>query len=162
MNRVGASAAVVLGLLCAMAMSAPASADAVDDHHDDDIATVIVDMIAEIPGGIIVAPDRAVWPELGMELTVPGRERLSFRAAVGSCATGKVCVYTGSALSGARLSWTTCGVLPIPSSFTARSIADARSAGYAQARHGTTVLATAAANAWANVGGSATNVRCVF
>ena len=161
MSRRGAAVAALLGLLSALVVGAPASADegAADDGR---IEPLILKVLAEVPGGEIVDSQRAVWSEIGMELFVPRSDGVSARAAVGSCANGKVCVYTASALSGARLSWSTCGVLTVPSSFSARSIADARSSGYAQARNGATVLATAAANSWANFGGTATNVRCVF
>jgi hypothetical protein len=154
-------AAVAAGLLGALLIGAPAFADT-GAGEGDRIEPLIVEVMAEVPGGVIVDARHAVWPDLGMELVVGTQGRAASAAAVGSCATGTVCVYTGSSLSGARLSWSTCGVLPIPSSFAAKSIADARSGGYAQARNNATVLATAPAGGWANFSGTANNVRCVL
>ncbi|WP_194763305.1 peptidase inhibitor family I36 protein [Microbacterium sp. UFMG61] len=151
--------AVVLGVLAAGTLSGAAHAEG---FGDEEVATLIVEVMDEVPGGVIIDRNHAVWPELGMTLTVPTRREISLRAAVGSCATGQVCAFTGASLTGAKLSWTTCSTHSIPSSFVTRSIADARSSGYAQARNVTTVLATAAANGWANVSGTATNLRCVL
>lgn len=161
MSRPGVAVAAMVGLLSALVVGASASADA-GAADDGRVEPLILEVLAEVPGGRIVDAQRAIWSEIGMELFVPRAGGASARAAVGSCASGKVCVYTAPALSGARLSWSTCGVLTVPSSFSAKSIADARSSGYAQARDGATVLATAAANSWTNFGGTATNVRCVF
>lgn len=156
------SAAVVLllGALGALFTGGPASAEvSVDDER---VPALMREVLEEVPGGRIIDAQRAVWPDLGMELFVPDGDRPRVFAAVGTCASARVCVFTGSSLTGARLSWSTCATVPIPSSFTARSVADARPSGYAQARSGTTVLATAVANGWANVVGSATNVQCVL
>jgi hypothetical protein len=79
---------------------------------------------------------------------------------VGSCATGAVCAFSGLNGGGSQLSWSTCSTFTI-SAFTVRSIADAHSTGYLQARNGSTVVATAYAGASANVYAAVTNVRCV-
>ena len=156
MRRRGVLAAVVGGLLSILMLGAPALADAAADTGES-IDPLILAVMAEVPGGVIVDAQHAVWPRLGMDLVVLEQRSAVSAASVGSCATGTVCVYTGS-----KLSWSICGILSIPSSFSAKSIADARSAGYAQARNNSTVLATAPAGGWANIAGTATNVRCVF
>lgn len=156
-GRVGV--AILLGIVAAGSLGGAAHAEG---FGDEEVAGLIVEVMDEVPGGVIVDGNHAVWPELGMALSVPTRAELLLRAAVGSCATGQVCAFTGASLSGAKLSWTTCSTHTIPSSFVTRSIADARASGYAQARNGTTVLATAAANGWANVTGAANNLRCVL
>lgn len=154
-------AAAVGGLLGTLMLGAPAFADDGADAGDR-VDPLILEVMAEVPGGVIIDARHAVWPRLGMELVTADQRSAVSTASVGSCATGTVCVYTGPALSGAKLSWSTCAILPIPSSFSAKSIADARSGGYAQARNGATVLATAPAGGWANVNGTSTNVRCVL
>lgn len=151
--------AIALGVLTAGTVGGAATAE---DFGDEEVAALVVDVMKEVPGGIIVDANRAVWPDLGMTLTVPSRAEVGLRAAVGSCATGQVCAFTGGSLTGAKLSWTTCSTHTIPSSFVTRSIADARSSGSLQARNGSTVLATAPANGWANVSGTANNVRCIL
>jgi hypothetical protein len=98
-----------------------------------------------------------------MELIVPASDGLSLRAAsVGSCGTGLICAYNGYSLTGAMLTFGTCGVHYLPGSFVTRSLADARSSGYAQARYGSSVVAVAYAGSWTNVYSSITNIRCVF
>ncbi|MCJ1707689.1 hypothetical protein [Microbacterium sp. VKM Ac-2923] len=120
-----------------------------DDLHPD-----IAAALEELPGGIVIDANHARWPELGMSMDVPGEE------AVGSCATGNVCAFSGTGLSGTRVSWSSCGTYA--PGMTVRSIADARSTGYAQARSSSgSVLATAIAGSWANVSGSVADVRCV-
>lgn len=164
MRRARILVAVLAGVLLAGALTSPAAAD------DDGAAVVdpqIAEMLAEVPGGVLIDPSHAVWPELGMELEVPviaasNRSSSLSAASVGSCATGNVCVFSGYSLGGARLSWGTCGIHSIPTSFTARSLAHARSSGYTQARSGTTVVATAYVNGWANIYSYVSNVRCVL
>lgn len=122
----------------------------------------VVQMLEAVPGGILVDAQTAVWPELGMELSVPSPGGMSARAAVGTCPSGAICAFGEGSLNGARLSFTGCGVLPVPATFTTRSMADARASGYAQARNGSTVLATATAGSWTNVSGTTTNIRCLL
>lgn len=122
---------------------------------------LITAMLAEVPGGVVVDETRVVWPRLDMELVVQP-ERAAFAFAVGSCATGKICAYNGVSLAGSRLSFGTCGNHPIPSPFTARSVANARSSGSVQARNGSTVVATVYAGNWTNLGGAVNNLRCVL
>lgn len=162
MRRRGMLSIAAVGLLSAFMCGTPAFADgrADDEHRTDPLIRAVM---AEVPGGVIVDAQHAVWPELSMELVVGDQRSAAASVAdVGTCASGTVCVYTGSSLSGSKLSWGTCGIHSIPPSFSAMSISDARSTGYAQARNNTTVLATAFAGGWANFGGTATNVRCVF
>ncbi len=147
---------VAIGMLamvaCSAAIASPQMA-AASEVADPRIAAVM----AEVPGGIVVDESRAVWPALGMEMIVPGDVSVF---AVGACATGKVCAFDGYNTGGAQLNWSTCGTFSV-SAFTVRSIADARSTGYLQARNGTTVVATANAGRSANVYSAVTNVRCV-
>ncbi|WP_285136237.1 hypothetical protein [Microbacterium sp. lyk4-40-TSB-66] len=123
-----------------------------EDLHPD-----IAAALDDLPGGVVIDSTRAHWPELGMSIDVPpaGEE-----GSVGSCATGNVCAFIGTGLTGTRVSWSSCGTYA--PGMTVRSIANARSAGYAQARSSSgSVLATAIASSWANVSGSVADVRCV-
>lgn len=122
---------------------------------------LITAMLAEVPGGVVVDETRVVWPRLDMELEVQP-ERAAFAFAVGSCATGRICAYNAVSLAGSRLSFGTCGNHPIPSPFTARSVANARLSGSVQARNGSTVVATVYAGNWTNLGGAVNNLRCVL
>ncbi|PRA79962.1 hypothetical protein [Microbacterium sp. MYb66] len=157
MKRMTVFAAAVLGLVIALG-SAPANAAVLGDREVD---PQVAAMLEEVPGGVIVDSTHAVWPELGMELTVATASGFSARA-VQNCATARICAYSGYSLSGSALTFTACGVLAIPSSFSVKSAANARSTGYAQARNGTTVLGTVYAGSWSNLSGTVTNIRCVL
>lgn len=159
-----ASSRIVLtGLLVAglLTLSAPAAASAAT-HHDP-VDPQIVQMLEEIPGGVLIDARHAVWPALDMEVVVPAPGGSAASRAVGACATGRICAYSGGSMSGTTVSWGTCGTLSVPSGFVPRSLANARTSGYAQARTSSGgVLATANAGAWVGVGGTATTVRCVL
>jgi hypothetical protein len=142
---------IIIGMTSAPAFAAPSDAD-----PDPQITA----MLEEVPGGIVIDSRHAVWPELAMELTVfadPGRSMRS----VGSCATNKICVYNGYSLGGSSvLTFGSCGSHAIPSSFSAKSLANARTSGYVQGRSGSSVLATAPAGAGVNLPGGVTTLRC--
>ena len=127
--------------------------------HPDSVDPRILDALDAVPGGEVVDDYTAYWPALEMTLTVPAP---GDGDAVGSCANGSICAYSGSGLTGSKLSWSSCGTFStaaIPGGVV-RSIADARSTGSLQARNGTTVVATASAQSWNNVVGTTDNVRC--
>ncbi len=118
----------------------------------------VLEAVQNVPGGVIVDAHTATWPDLSMTLTVPDALPQS---SIGTCPNGSVCVFSGTSLTGARLSWTSCGTFSTAALGSAvRSLADARSTGHADARDGTTVLATAYAQSWNNVSGTADNVAC--
>lgn len=150
--------AVILAIVLAASVPVAASAST-----PDEVDPQIAQMLDDIPGGVLVDAHHAVWPALDMEVTAPQAVRGFGARAVGGCATGRICVYSGSSLTGLAVSWGTCGTLGVPAGFVVRSLADARASGYAQARNSAgSVLATASAGGWANVGGAATTIRCVL
>jgi hypothetical protein len=157
MRRVRAIAAI-LGLLLGAAGIAPAAA--AEDAPDPLIAAVL----AEVPGGVLLDANHAVWPELGMEMAAPqaAGQRASLAGAVGNCRSGLVCVFSAPSLGGTVIGWSTCGYHAIPSTFSARSLADARSSGSAVARNGTVVVAAAPAGGWSNISTFTNNVVCYF
>ncbi len=127
--------------------------DAESGMHPD-----IAYALETVPGGVAVGTHRAEWPDRGMTVEAPGEHD----RAVGGCATGAVCAFAGSNLSGTKLSWTSCGTFSTAGLSSVGSIANARSAGYLQARTSSgSVVATAIAGSWANAGSGVTNVRCV-
>jgi len=153
-----AAAAAALILAVTPAIAASASDAAIDPQ--------IAYALDAVPGGELVDGHTAYWPDQGMTLTVPDATARSASAAsaIGSCPHGSVCAFSAYNLSGTRLAWTSCAVHSTTAlGSPVRSIADARSTGYLQARNGTTVLATAIAQSWDNVTStSTTNVRCVL
>lgn len=160
MKRWRSAVGVALGLLIGALAVTPAVAAGAPDDIDADPR--IVQVMREVPGGVLLDANHAVWPALDMEMTVPTAQDRRTYASVGACSDGRVCVFSGYSLSGSSLSWGSCGEHSIPSTFTARSLAHARSSGYTQARNGGGVLATAYPGGWANIYGAATYVRCVF
>lgn len=131
-----------------------------DDTTPTDLHPDIAYALQEVPGGIVIDAHHAEWPELGMVIEVP--EHGEHHRAVGSCATGAICAFSGSNLTGARLSWSSCGTHSTSGLSSVGSIANARSSGYLQARTSSGgVQATAIAGSWSNASGAITNVRCV-
>jgi hypothetical protein len=121
----------------------------------------IVQLLKEVPGGVLIDGSHAVWPELDMEYTSADAGGADATArAVGSCATGRICAYNAYNLGGGMLSWTNCGNIAIPGSFSARAVANARTSGYLRVRSGTTVVTTVSANSWGNVYSTSNNIIC--
>ncbi len=146
----------LVGIIIAMT-SAPAVATPSGGAEPDPQITA---MLEEVPGGIVIDARHAVWPELAMELTVFADRGRSARS-VGSCATNKICVYNGVSLGGtSALTFSTCSNHAIPSSFSAKSLANARTSGFVEGRSGSTVLATVYAGSWSNVPSGVTSLRC--
>lgn len=165
MKRTGIAGIVGLILVAGAVFAPPAAADDGGITPDPQIA----EMLAAVPGGIAVSEYRAVWPELDMEMTVPQPASRSASstsslavtaAAVGTCATGRVCAYSLNGMAGSQLSWSSCNTSFPVGSFEVRSIANARSTGYMQARSRTATLATANAGQWKNVYGATYRISC--
>lgn len=116
-------------------------------------------VLAEYPGGTQTGEGEISWNDGEIILTLT--EGISSRA-VGSCSTGSFCAYTGTALSGARLSFTNCtgtnSVAPLGS--PVRSFANARSAGTVSAYNGSTAVASASAGTYKNTTGTITRLGC--
>lgn len=143
----------ILASAAVLTLAIPAPSNAATDVHPE-----IKAVLAELPGGTVLSYSEAYWAELDMTMTVPS----PFARSVGSCATGSICAYTAAGLSGTKLSWGTCATHTVPGSFITRSMANARAAGsVAQARNGTTILASASSGGWTNVAGTTTNIRCL-
>ena len=128
---------------------------------DDAVAPEIIAMLEEVPGGVIIDSTHAAWPALGMELAI-GTIALRSALSVGSCATDRFCAYSAGSLGGNKLTFSVCSVNTIPSTFIAKSVANARSSGHVQARNGSTTVTTVNAGSWANLAGAVNNLRCVL
>ncbi|WP_449407172.1 peptidase inhibitor family I36 protein [Microbacterium maritypicum] len=147
-HRVVAIAAIIL-LTLSGATSAQASE--VGLHPDVEYA------LEAVPGGEVVDPYTVVWPELGMELTVPNPRARS----VGSCATGTFCAYSEADGNGTRLSFGVCTTVSTSALTIVRSVANARASGNVQARTGTgAVVATVVAGTRLNVPSTVRSLRC--
>ncbi|GGM35547.1 hypothetical protein [Microbacterium saperdae] len=144
---------LALGTVLAMGIATPAQASEEPALHPD-----VQYAIDAVPGGTVVDEHTVVWPDLGMELSVPSPDA----RAVGSCATGSYCAYAGANRGGTKLSWTSCTTVSTAALSTVGSIANARSSGTVQARNAAgTVLGSAGAGASVNVSGGTTNLRCL-
>lgn len=151
---------LVVGLALALAgTGGPVAAAAAEEPSLDPL---MVRILEEVPGGVVIDAGSAVWPKLDMEYTSSSETVRTMARAVGTCATGRICAYRELNRVGAMLSWGSCTTITIPTSFPTKSAANARTSGYAQVRNGSSVLATISANAWSNVSGSPSNIRCFF
>lgn len=149
--------ALLATAIIAVASTAPAGADS-GYQRAESLDPVIEYALIREPGGVVVDDTKVVWPQLGMTLTV---SRVVPMAATTKCPTGLICAFDGSNETGTRLTWATCAVHSTAALAIVRSVASARPVNSAQARNGTTVLATAGAGNFANVYGTVTNIRCL-
>lgn len=126
----------------------------------DEVVSYALDAV---PGGYATSEHTAYWPELGMTLVsdeAQAAQRSERPKAVGSCSNGAVCAYSGSSLSGSKLSWSSCGTHSTSALASVRSIANGRTSETLRARNGSTVLASASPGTQKNVSGSVTNISC--
>lgn len=144
---------LTLGVVIALLSSAPPAFAAEAEVHPE-----IEAALASLDGGVVMSYYEAYWPVLELTMTVRDPQLRS----VGSCSTGYFCAFNGTGLTGTRLSWGTCTTVTPTAGFATASIANARGAGsVAQARNGTTILASASSGSWTNVSGTVTNIRCL-
>ena len=121
---------LVAGLALAFVCLASAPANAASARPSDPVQDYIdAAMLAE-PGGVQVAPSIVEWGGGTAVLTVADTESLR---AVGSCATGSICVYGSTRLTGAKLAFTTCSTFStVGLGAAVQSMANARDSGYAR------------------------------
>ncbi len=148
----------------ALALFAPTSAIAAHADETSELQARVDAVLAEFPGGTQTAPNEIIWDGGTVMLTLEADEELITTKAVGSCATGYYCAYSGYNLSGSRLSLSACNTTQSTSALSiVRSIANARSSGYVQGKNsGGTVLATVSAGgSLAYASTSITQLTCV-
>lgn len=101
-------------------------------------------VLAEHPGGTQISQNEVAWDDGDVILTLASGGISTF--AVGSCATGKFCAYSGTFLSGSRLTFSSCGTHSTTALGAVRSIANARSSGSVQGKNSSnSVLVTVGA-----------------
>lgn len=161
------TALTIFALGAALAFGAAPAATA--DTGEAEVAPAVAEALAAVPGGVVIDYWTAEWPsqDMRLELRPAGANgdaaaaRSVGTAAVGQCATGRICAFSGYGATGASLSWGSCGTYSTSAlGAPVRSIANARSSGTLYARNGTTVVASAAAGTMKNVYATVTNVRC--
>ena len=153
------AAIAVVAVLLALGGTSAAHAD-----PGDDLQAQVDSILAENPGGTQTGPNTIEWEDGTIEFTLEMDGYAS--RSIGSCATGTYCVYNGLALTGSKLAFSTCAsanysTAALPG--TVRSVADAESSGYVQAKDsGGSVLATIfAGTSLSNAPAGITQVRCV-
>lgn len=130
-----------LGAL-ALALSAPIAAIAAPVA--DTLQTRVDAVLSEFPGGTQTGLNQITWDGGAMILTLEDTSGGIGLFAVGSCATGYHCAYSGNALSGNKLSLSGCDTTHSTAALgVVRSIANAHSSGYVQAKNASgSVLST--------------------
>lgn len=153
--RIAAAALIVAG-----AVLAPVPALAATSPDEPDLQQQIDAVLAEFPGGTQTAPNEVSWQDGTVVLTLANDEQVAARS-VGSCATGTHCVYSGSGLSGSKLTFSTCSTQSVaPLGAPVASIANARSV-VVRAYNSIGVVGSVSANGSANTGSwGVTKVGC--
>lgn len=129
-----ATTAAALTLGGALSASAASSGETMQERVDR--------VLLDHPGGVQIAPNEVSWENGAVVLTLAPTDGIA-PLAVGSCASGSYCAYNGSGLSGSKLTFSTCGTYSTTALGTVRSIANARTSGYVDAKNSSgSVLAT--------------------
>lgn len=128
----------------ALTLIAPLSANAATTTANDTLQAQIDAVLTEHPGGTQTAPNEITWDDGAVVLTLEVPGGAFSPLAVGSCATDYYCAYSNYNLSGSKVSFYECDTTKSTSLLsTVRSVANARSSGYVQAKSSAgSVLAT--------------------
>jgi hypothetical protein len=146
----------------ALTLGALSSAQA-DDGPPTALQAEVESILAEHPGGLQTAANTISWEGGTVILTLATGGITSL--SVGNCATNYYCAYTGTTLSGSKLSFSACdttvGLSALPG--VVRSIANARSSGYVQGQtSGGSTLTTVYAGGQVNSAPTGiSQLRCV-
>lgn len=118
--------------IAALALTLGAASSAHADTPPTALQEQVESILAEHPGGVQTAPNTISWEEGAVVLTLATSGIAPL--AVGNCSTNYYCAYTGTTLSGSKLSFSSCdttvGLSALPG--IVRSIANARTSGYVQ------------------------------
>ncbi len=139
------------------------SAAQADDVPPRPLQAQIESILAEHPGGVQTASNTISWDRGAVILTLASSGISSM--SVGNCATNYYCAYTGTTLTGSKLSFSSCnttvGLSALPGAV--RSIANARSGGYVQGQtSGGSTLTTVYAGGQVNFAPTGiSRLRCV-
>lgn len=166
MKRNIAAAAVLAVSLLLIPQTAASATEAASDaattaatQTADDGSSDLDYALETVPGGIALSERHAVWPALGMTLTVGS----PMARSVGSCATGTFCAYSGGGLSGTKLAFTICTNVSTAALRAVGSIANGRVSGKVHAKNSSGgVLGTAFANGSANVPPGTVSLLCTL
>ena len=141
-------------LVAGLGFSAPASATT------NPTQTHIDSVLANYPGGIQTGWNEVSWDDGDVVLTVALGD-VHARAAVGTCANGKHCVYSSPGLLGSKLTFSTCSNQSVSAlGGPVKSVANARSSGTVTAKNGSTPVLSIAPGAYKNTSATVTQVSC--
>jgi hypothetical protein len=137
-------AIVTASLMCAGWVLQATAAMASPDPLESKVSAIL----AEHPGGTQVAPGVVSWNSGAVVLTLDGAVSPQ---AIGNCATGQYCAWSGTSYSGTKLAFTACSASGTSSSLAllsglARSTANARTSGHVNAVSGSTLIYSMPAN----------------
>lgn len=138
--RTFVTSVVALALVAGVSPGAQAAASAPEESLQARIEAVL----AKFPGGTQIGPNEISWDGGQIVLTLQGGTVGAETFAVGSCATDAHCAYSGTYQSGSKLTFWACSTTVSTSAIgQARSVANARSSGYVDAKNSSgSVLAT--------------------
>lgn len=142
LRRIGLAALSGFATIALSLWSTPAFAAFPEGTND------VAVILQQHPGGEEVAPGVISWSDGAIVMTLAGA---ASPAAIGSCATGQYCAWSGTSYTGTKLAFSACSASGTSSSLsllggTVRSTANARSSGHVNAQNGSTTVYTMAAN----------------
>ncbi|OJX94656.1 MAG: hypothetical protein BGO96_00795 [Micrococcales bacterium 73-15] len=154
-------AAVIAAAALAVGCSAAAAAGPAGAVARGTVQQLVDAVIAE-HGGTQTAWNEVSWDGGATVLTLAPDAvgGITPFAAVGSCASGKYCAYSGSNLTGSKLTFSTCGSHSVTALPSVGSIANARSSGVVVALNGVIFVAAQDPGGWKNVSGTVKQIGC--
>lgn len=118
-------------------------------------------VIQEFPGAVQTGWNEVTWDDGAVILTIAPGGGLAPTAAVGNCASGTYCVYSGQNRTGSKLTFSTCANHSVsPLGGPVRSMANARSSGSVVAKNGGAVVLTVATGTSKNTTATITHANC--
>ena len=155
MKRTYLTLIAFIGLAIGLGLAGPASASS-----QDPMQTRIDQVLADYPGGVQSDWNEVSWADGDVILTL-AVDGYQARAAVGTCASGKYCAYSGPSQGGNKMTFTTCGNQSVSAlGAPVKSLANARTAGSVVAKNGSTVVLSVATGAIKNTSATVTQVSC--
>lgn len=146
---------IIAAVLAALSLTLLPSAAADDPSMQDRVDDVIQEH-----GGVQSGWNEVTWDDGAVVLTIEPRGGFA-PFAVGTCATGTYCVYSGPNRTGSKIAFSTCANHSVsPLGGPVRSMANARSSGSVVAKNSSTVVLTVAVGGSKNTTATVTHANC--
>lgn len=140
-NKLTAIGTATLALATAVLLASTPAQAANSEKQTSSLQERVDAVLERFPGGTRTGVNEISWEggDVVLTLEVPG----ATPRAIGTCADDSYCAYSGTNLTGSKISFSSCGTYSTSPVGTVRSIANARTSGKVQGKNASnTVLST--------------------